>query len=616
MRARAFALFGVAMIVAGCLSDAPTTPPPTIAAVGSAFAEKVPAGTSGTLNLCLVSGAGLPAGQSFTSGITLGGVTRSLTNTTGGCAQIEVPRESTPQGKGWFQTRPAEVERTLPGSTKLQVDGAQLSRADVLAVLNTAPNVQPSTSLVLNLTQQLIAAELNVLRGVQVTAAVKQAIIDANAALAVTVGAQIVIGTSLANAPVSALVATLAGFNEGKTKPPASPVSVDIDIVQAAVKNLEVAAIACVPSTSCTGSNLVLGRITTTVKGGIETKVSYTNESKPILRVCVAGPEGLPAITSQFEGVASGIGFVDFAVPTGECREAETPEDVAYDLTRKTTTLGVRLASIVCEASTNCGTKDLDNQTVTAFVNRGVTTVTYTLRNALGTIKMCKLTTALPVDKQYTFDASNEFLKNLPGEPIIATVKLASGDCIEKPLLEGKGYRVAELDELIGAKVSSVTCEPALRCDGLDPIRQSTNADIVAGSTTTVTFMNSSTLGTLKLCVQNGGVPPTSSFMIDVSPWGVIGKPGEPTSASPTIGQGQCQEVTLKEGPYTIAMSPSGPGFIVDGLSCSPTERCFDRFPSSTKADVVASSTTTVTFTMTFAESRVAPNRPAVLRTP
>jgi hypothetical protein len=63
---------------------------------------------------------------------------------------------------------------------------------------------------------------LGVLRGVQTSAAVAQAIKDANAALDITVGTQIAIGTSLTNAPASALVATLAAFNEGKAKPPAS----------------------------------------------------------------------------------------------------------------------------------------------------------------------------------------------------------------------------------------------------------------------------------------------------------------------------------------------------------------------------------------------------------
>ena len=615
MRARSFALLGVTLVVVACSSDTPTTPATPAVAVGSALAEKVPAGTSGTLNMCLVSGGGLSAGQSFTSGFTLAGVTRSLTSATGSCTKLEVPRESTPQGKGWFQTRPAEVERSLPGTTTLQVDGAQLSRADVLAVLNAAPNVQASTSLVLNLTQQLIATELNVLRGVQVSAAVAQAIKDANAGLNITVGTKIDIGTSLTNAQVSALVSTLAGFNEGKTKPPVSPVSVDVDIVQAAVKNLEVAAIACVPSTNCTGSNLVLGRITTTVRSGIETKVSYTNQSKPILRMCVVADDGVTAPTSHFDGLAPGIGFASFDVPLGECREQETLPDVFYEITGTTKTAGLRVKSIACEPSTLCSGIFPEDQAVKAIVNRGVTTVTYALRNALGTLKMCKLTVGLPTDKQYTIDASNDLIRNLPGEPIVATVKLASGDCIEKTLLEVKGYRVSELNELIGAKVS-VACDPLLRCDGLDPIRQSTNADIVAGSTTTVTFTNSSTLGTLKLCVQNGGVPATSSFMVEVSQWGNFGKPGEPTSASPTIGQGQCQDVTLVEGPYTVAMSSSGPGVFVDFLACSPTERCFDKFPTSTKADVFAMSTTTVTFTMSESQGRVAAKRPGVVRSP
>src|SRR5689334_17833089 len=116
MHARSIASLGVTLVVVACSTDTPTTPAIPPVAIPSASAEKVPAGASGTLNVCLVSGSGLSSGQSFTSGITLGGVTRSLTNTTGSCAPLEVPRESTPQGKGWFQTRPAEVERVLPGA--------------------------------------------------------------------------------------------------------------------------------------------------------------------------------------------------------------------------------------------------------------------------------------------------------------------------------------------------------------------------------------------------------------------------------------------------------------------------------------------------------------------
>ena len=86
-------------------------------------------------------------------------------------------------------------------------------------------------------------------------------------------------------------------FNEGKTKPPPSPPSVDVDIVQTAVNNVEVQSIGCVPSTSCSGGSVVLGRITTTVTSGNETQVTYTNQSQPILRVCI---EELVAFVQDF----------------------------------------------------------------------------------------------------------------------------------------------------------------------------------------------------------------------------------------------------------------------------------------------------------------------------
>jgi hypothetical protein len=619
MHARSLALLGATLVAVGCSTDGPATAPAPTGGTSSPVAEKVPVPpSSGVLNLCLVSGAGLSTGQLFTSSLTLAGVTRSITNKTGDCAPLEVPRESTPQGKGWFATRPSEIARVLPGSSTLVVDGANPSAADVLAILNGAPNVQASSSLLLNLAQQLIAAELNVLRGVQASALVKQAIIDANAGIKIDIASKIEITTTLTNAQVSALVATLAGFNEGKTKPPASPTSVDVDVVQGAVKNLEVASIACVPLSSCFGGSLLLGRITTTVKSGEETKVTYTNQSKPILQMCVVGGQGAPTdLALHFDGLAPGFGFVSFDVPTGECREQETSENMSYELTGTTQAAGVRLASIDCDPSTLCGTKNLEYQTVTATVNRGVTTVTVTTRSALGTIKICKVAgPGLATDKKYAISAQNDFITSLPGEPIIADAKLLPGECFEKQVLEGEDYEVREFEDFINFTLSSITCEPSTRCGGQDLSRHSTFADIVASSTTTINFTNRSTLGTLKVCIQNGGVPVPSSFLIDVSPYDVAAGPGEPSSASPTIMVGQCYDVTLKEGTYTVSQSPSGPGFLVDAINCNPTERCSGFFTTSVKAQVIAASTTTVTFTETFAEGRVAGARGVPLRSP
>jgi len=617
MPARSLAALGATLIVVACSTDAPTTASPLPEVTGSPLAEKTPTPSSGVLKVCLASGAGLAAGQSFTSAITLAGVTRSLANTTGNCAQVEVPRESTPQGKGLWQSKPTEVARLLPGTAKLAVAGADLAPSDVLAILGAAPSVQASSALLLNLAQQLIATDLNVLRGVQASSQVDQAIADANAALEITLGSPITIGPSLASAQASTLVDALTAFNEGKTKPPPSPPSADVDIVQAAVKNVEVASIGCVPSTSCFGEIVLLGRIKTTVTSGKETQVTYTNQSQAILRVCIESGIGVPKGTVlHFEAREPLLAPLDFDVPEGDCREAQAKENASYDLVG-TRIAGIGVASIACDPSAQCSDLNVSGLSVRPFIPRGVTTVTYSIRTSLGKIRICKLAgIGIEPGREFGIGAENRRIKPLPGETAAVSVTVAAnGDCVEKTLLEGGLYRVGE-GALIGMALESVACEPAQRCGLADTDENFVHADIVAGSTTTVTFTNRTALGSIRVCVKPSvAVPIGTSFMIDVSPISVIAKPGEPTLATPTVPVGECREATLKEGTYRVSeFVPSN--FLLDAIDCDPAARCTPELGANVRVAIVAGSTTEVTYANTLNTGRVAPRGGVPVRSP
>lgn len=146
-------------------------------------AAAAPAPSSGFLNLCKQAAAGISAGETFEFTITLSGITRNVTVAAGACERLEVPREGSPLTKGYFRNHSSAVTRLIPGSAKLVVDAQQLSAEQIQAILGPAGIVSSQSSLLLNLTQQLLAADLNILRGVQPPTQVSQAIADANAGI-------------------------------------------------------------------------------------------------------------------------------------------------------------------------------------------------------------------------------------------------------------------------------------------------------------------------------------------------------------------------------------------------------------------------------------------------
>jgi hypothetical protein len=101
----------------------------------------------------------------------------------------------------------------------IRLGSRNLTAAQAQDVLNATPGQSGNVSwgtdnLLLNLAQQVLAAELNVARGSTASSAVQSAITQANAGMTVTIGANLIrISTSLSGSSESTLVATIEGFN-------------------------------------------------------------------------------------------------------------------------------------------------------------------------------------------------------------------------------------------------------------------------------------------------------------------------------------------------------------------------------------------------------------------
>jgi hypothetical protein len=131
--------------------------------------------------------------------------------------------------KGFYRNHPdvtADVIASAGGT--LRVGNRLLSAPKVQAILNATPGrpgkVSFSSNLLLNLAQQLITAELNVVRGASAPTKVLQAINAANAGITTTLGSggRIGLTTSLSRPAMSRLVDKLSKFNEGRFEGAAS----------------------------------------------------------------------------------------------------------------------------------------------------------------------------------------------------------------------------------------------------------------------------------------------------------------------------------------------------------------------------------------------------------
>jgi hypothetical protein len=583
--ARAITMLCVALASATCTEDHGVVP--TEPDIEPQFAKRDASLPAGTLELCKVAGPGIATGVPFVFAIDQSGVMRSASVATGDCLTMTVPREGAPLTKGYFQRKTGDVAELVPPGSALQVDGAALTSDQLVAILQAAPDVQATSSLLLNLTQQLITADLNVVRGVPPNTAVLQAIADANAAVLVDAGPPIAVTSTLDASAMSDLVDVLTAFNEGRPKPPAPAATASFDITETIQPLTEIAAIDCSPASACTGADPAAGTVTAVVTSGETTTATYINRAQTLLRVCkVAGPGIAAGTVYSFSAVGQNVvdqGAAD--VPAGDCadlalsagqyrvREVVLPEEAVSD--------------IVCDPTPLCVSADPENARVDATVVHGLTTVTFTNRSTIATVKLCKSAGQGLVDG-LPFDFTATGLNTSDSE----SVTVNTGDCREFDLEEGD-YVFAELPSS-GTKVTGLGCSPGPLCSSVDIATASVQATVVGGDTTFISYSNSTTFGTLEVCKTAGpGVVPGTLFRFDA-----VATSGKGVPISLSVSAGDCGQLRLEEGDYDV-FELTATNVRVSGIGCTPGHLCgdIDVQNRSLELTIVSSQTTTASFT-------------------
>jgi hypothetical protein len=101
----------------------------------------------------------------------------------------------------------------------IRLGSRNLTAAQAQDILNATPGQSGNVSwgtdnLLLNLSQQVLASELNLARGSTASSAVQSAITQANTAITVTTGGSLIhISSSVSGSGESTLVSLIEGFN-------------------------------------------------------------------------------------------------------------------------------------------------------------------------------------------------------------------------------------------------------------------------------------------------------------------------------------------------------------------------------------------------------------------
>ena len=587
MTARASLLFAgsaLTLLALGCARESSTTA--FLEPDAANLAKVAPPPPVGTLSLCKVAGAGVGAGTVFTFDLVLAGVARVADVAAGSCLNLATPVERTPSSKGWYQRKTNDVVRLLPVGSGLVVDAALLNAAQASAILGGAASVQASSSLLLNLVQQLIAADLNVLRGAQPTPEVTQAIADANAGVSIDPGPPIVITTSLSTEEMSGLVKTLTAFNEGKLTLPAAPATTLLAITERADALTELLSIVCSPSAACSGIDLVARSVTAATTSGQTTTVTFTNRGKPVLRICKVAGAGVTAGT-VYDFWAGGINVNEGAeahVAAGDCGDLVLPE-ATYSVLEDVPN-GEVVQSIVCAPADACPDVNASVGEVKVDVVRGLTTVTFTNRSIIGTLRICKVAgTGVSSGPVFGFSAGGINVTDAK------SYSVAAGACEDGQLEEGN-YMVTEAVPA-GTAVSSIVCNPAAACSNASLSVGVVTAAVTGAALTTVTYTNRSTIGTLRICkVAGTGVSVGTVFRFSAGGINIT------DAASYDVAAGSCENGLLMEGNYMVTEAALA-GTAVSSIVCNPIEACSN--PSLSVGVVTAAvsggALTTVTFT-------------------
>ena len=456
-------------------------------ALGATKAGPV-AAQSGSLRLCKVAGTGISAGDPFTFSLTTQTVTRTLTVSAGSCATLVVGTRADAQTQGFFANHASAVTALLGSGVTLKVDGAQLSAAQVQAIL-TATSGKPggvtaSSNALLTLAQQLLAADLNVLRGVVAPPSVLAAMAQANAGIQISVnGSGIQLTTALSTQQLSALTDTLTAFNEGRLGGPGNGTA-SVAIVEAPVANTKVGAIACSPTTACSNIDLSGKSVAAAVSTGATTEVRFTNRSTVgTLKLCKVAGLGVTAGTT-FTFTISGTTSRTVTVAAGSCELVQTIPEGAIQVT-ETLPSGVAVSAVTCNPA--CDQIDLKNATVQLTIVGGATSeVDVTDTGTVGKVTVCKNAgTGINTGDQFTFTVT------IGTQAPFDIQVTAGGLCTTvKNVPDGTNVHVAEQPST-SYRIVSIACNPG--CKTIDLTGGSVDITVSRGVEKSVTFTNEST---------------------------------------------------------------------------------------------------------------------------
>jgi hypothetical protein len=122
-------------------------------------------------------------------------------------------------------------------------------------------------------------------------------------------------------------------------------------------------------------------------------------------------------------------------------------------------------------------------------VGASTTTVTFTNRATLATLRVCKVAgLGVTPGSVFRFFATGISLSPPGSEPTTADIDVPAGECRSASVFEGL-YDVTEFVPADMA-VSAISCVPVERCPDMSPALGLTKAILVGGSTTEVRFTN------------------------------------------------------------------------------------------------------------------------------
>ena len=151
-------------------------------------------------------------------------------------------------------------------------------------------------------------------------------------------------------------------------------------------------------------------------------------------------------------------------------------------MTAESVPAGVAVSAIDCSPVAACSNASLSVGVVTATVTgASVTTVTFTNRSIIGTLRICKIA-GLGQSGVFTFSAGGININDA------ASYSVPAGGCQDQPLQEGL-YLVGE-SVPAGSIVSDITCAPSTACSNISVSAGALHTQVTGTSTTIVTFTN------------------------------------------------------------------------------------------------------------------------------